>query len=106
MFVTHGGMNSTMEGLYYGVPMVVLPQMMEQEMTARRIEELGLGVALDPENLTAEQLREVITRIQQDPMIIQRVQAMRQTVHAAGGYQRAADAILDFANSPTSAARA
>jgi MGT family glycosyltransferase len=53
MFVTHGGMNSTMEALYYGVPMVVLSQMMEQEMTARRIEELGLGVALDQENLTA-----------------------------------------------------
>jgi MGT family glycosyltransferase len=106
MFVTHGGMNSTMESLYYGVPMVVLPQMMEQEMTARRIEELGLGVALDQENLTAEQLREAITHIQQNPIITQRLQAMQKTVHAAGGYQRAVDAILDFANSRTSAARA
>jgi MGT family glycosyltransferase len=106
VFVTHGGMNSTMESLYYGVPMVVLPQMMEQEMTARRIEELGLGVALDQENLTAEQLRESVTRIQQNPMITQHVQAMQQTVHAAGGYQRAADAILNFANSQTSATHA
>jgi hypothetical protein len=39
-------------------------------------------------------------------MITQRVQAMQQTVHAAGGYQRAADAILDFANERTSAVRA
>src|SRR5262249_40511123 len=30
VFVTHGGMNSTMESLYYGVPMVVIPQMIEQ----------------------------------------------------------------------------
>jgi MGT family glycosyltransferase len=106
LFVTHGGMNSTMESLYYGVPMIVLPQMMEQEMTARRIEELGLGVVLNQENLTAEQLREAIASIQHNPTITQRVQDMQQTVRAAGGYQRAADAILDFANSLTSATRA
>jgi MGT family glycosyltransferase len=100
VFITHGGMNSTMEALYYGVPMVVLPQMMEQEMTARRIEELGLGVVLDQENLTAERMREALTRIQQDPMLTQRVQAMQQTVHAAGGYQRAADVILSFSGRP------
>lgn len=106
VFITHGGMNSTMEGLYYGVPMIVLPQMIEQEMTARRIEELGLGITLDQEHLTAEKLRESVTHIQQDPMISQHVQAMQQEIHAAGGYQRAADAILDFANSRTSAAGA
>jgi MGT family glycosyltransferase len=97
VFLTHGGMNSTMESLYYGVPMVVLPQMMEQAMTARRVAELGLGVALDEENLTAEQLREAVTRVQHDPTIMQNVQAMQQTVRSAGGYQRAADTIVDFA---------
>lgn len=97
VFVTHGGMNSTMESLYYGVPMVVLPQMLEQEMTAHRVAELGLGVTLDQEQLTAEQLREAVTRVQRDSAISQRVQSMQQTVRAAGGYQRAAEAIIDFA---------
>lgn len=97
VFVTHGGMNSTMESLYFGVPLVVIPQMMEQEITARRVEELGLGTALPQENLSAEQLREAVVRVQQDPSIAQHVQAMQQQVRAAGGYQRATDAILDFA---------
>ena len=47
-FITHAGMNSTMEALYYGVPMVAIPQMVEQAMTARRIAELVLGLHLDP----------------------------------------------------------
>lgn len=97
IFITHGGMNSTMESLYYGVPMVVLPQMLEQELTARRIAELSLGIALDQENLTAEQLREAVGRVLGDPVIAQRVQSMQQTVRAAGGYLRATDAIIDFA---------
>ena len=43
LFVTHCGMNSTMESLYYGIPMVGVPQMPEQMMTARRIRDLGWG---------------------------------------------------------------
>jgi UDP:flavonoid glycosyltransferase YjiC (YdhE family) len=36
-------MNSTMEALYFGVPLVTFPRQPEQEATARRVEELGLG---------------------------------------------------------------
>src|SRR5690606_4443087 len=48
VFVTHGGMGSVMEALYFGVPMVVVPHNFEQGVTAKRVAELGLGVALDP----------------------------------------------------------
>jgi MGT family glycosyltransferase len=37
VFVTHGGMNSVSESLYYGVPVVVVPQMSEQELVGRRV---------------------------------------------------------------------
>ena len=46
LFVSHGGMNSTMEAMNAGVPLVVVPQMHEQEVTAKRVDELGLGVHL------------------------------------------------------------
>jgi len=45
-FVSHAGMGSTMEALYYGVPLVCVPQMPEQDVNAARVAEMGLGVRL------------------------------------------------------------
>lgn len=47
VFLTHCGMNSTSEALYYEVPLVMLPQTPEQSAVAMRVEELGAGLLLD-----------------------------------------------------------
>ena len=47
VFVTHCGMNSASEGLYFGVPLVLYPQQAEQGLVARRVEELGAGAPLE-----------------------------------------------------------
>ena len=44
VFITHCGMNSASEGLYFGVPLILCPQTQEQEAVARRTEELGAGI--------------------------------------------------------------
>ena len=97
-FITHGGMNSTMESLYYGVPIVAIPQMQEQAMTAQRIEELGLGVMLDKSSIPPENLRQAVERVSNDAALHARVSEMQQHVRNAGGYKKAADAILAFAS--------
>lgn len=97
VFVTHGGMNSTMESLYYGVPMVAVPQMLEQALTARRITELGLGIALEKEAVNVTTLREAVERVANESTFRERVQNMQQITREAGGYQRGADAIMQFA---------
>ena len=45
-FITHCGMNSASEGLYFGVPLVLFPQTPEQGAVAKRTEELGAGLRL------------------------------------------------------------
>jgi len=96
VFVTHGGMNSTMESLYYGVPMVVIPQMTEQAVTAQRVAEMGLGIALEKDAVNATVLRDAVERIASEASFRERVQNMQRVTREAGGYQRAADAIMDF----------
>ncbi len=46
--VCHGGYGTVRAGLAAGVPMVVLPLFADQPYNARRVAELGAGIALEP----------------------------------------------------------
>lgn len=46
VFLSHCGMNSVNESLYYRVPLVMYPQTAEQSGVAIRVEQLGAGVML------------------------------------------------------------
>lgn len=46
VFISHCGMNSASESLYFGVPLVMLPQTPEQGGVATRISQLGAGLLL------------------------------------------------------------
>jgi MGT family glycosyltransferase len=99
LFLTHGGNNSIMEALSCGVPMVVVPHNSERAVNAKRVAELGLGMVIEPEAVSAERLREAVSMVATDPGFRQRVQQMQATIQAAGGVRRAVDAILQFVSS-------
>ncbi|MBQ4610839.1 MAG: glucosyltransferase, partial [Clostridia bacterium] len=46
VFISHCGMNSASESLYFGVPLVMYPQTAEQGAVAERIRQLGAGLML------------------------------------------------------------
>lgn len=96
VFLTHGGANSLMEAFSYGVPVVVIPQMAEQPLNALRVVELGLGLALEKETVTVEQLQQAVARVSSEPEFRTKARAMQQDVRASGGYRRAAEAILAY----------
>jgi MGT family glycosyltransferase len=96
VFVSHGGMNSVSESLYHGVPLVVVPQMGEQEIVARQVEELGAGLCLPKKAVTADSLRESVQRLLADDTFRQQAALVRQSFEAAGGVACGADAILAF----------
>lgn len=97
VFVTHAGVNSAMESLFYGVPMVAIPQAtVDQAITARLIAEMRLGVALSKAEITTERLREAVEHVADDEGIGQSVRRIQRLTCEAGGYRRAAAAILQF----------
>jgi MGT family glycosyltransferase len=95
-FVTHGGMNSVSESLFYGVPMTVVPQMGEQAIIGRRVAQLGAGICLTNEEATAPRLRESVQRLLTDDSFRQQADAIRRSFADAGGTPRAAEAIRAF----------
>ncbi|MER7013924.1 macrolide family glycosyltransferase [Saccharopolyspora sp. NPDC000359] len=92
-FITHAGMGGTMEGLHHGVPLIAVPQAVDQFMNAARIEELGLGVQLDGATATPEQLRAALAEVTSDEGIRTRVADMRREIEEAGGLARAVEIV-------------
>ena len=97
-FVTHGGMNSVSESLYYGVPLVVIPQMGEQEIVGRRVEELGAGLYLAKAKADGGTLRDVGRAGPRGRAVSATRPAVVRESFLAGGRRRraAADAIMAF----------
>lgn len=56
LMVTHGGNNSTLETMAAGRPLIVVPFGGDQLENARRVEALGVGVAVLPQALDAERI--------------------------------------------------
>lgn len=94
LFITHGGMNSVQESLYFGVPMVVLPQQTEQLFNGRIVAQAGAGILLE----RTAQLWAAADRVLGDPAYRETAQRLGDALRAAGGYTRAADLIEAFAD--------
>ena len=95
LFITHGGMNSVMEALSLGVPMVVAPQAADQFANAGRVAELGLGLSVGP-SPGKDDLLGAADTVLANPGYRERTQAMQVEVTAGGGAERAAAAIHAF----------
>lgn len=96
LFITHGGMNSANEGLFYEVPLLVVPQRGDQYMVAGRVAELGAGLPLFAQEATPGRLRTVADQVLATPRFKEGAHRVGQSLQAAGGYQRAAEEILLF----------
>ncbi len=96
VFVTHGGMNSITESLYFCVPMVVIPHMTDQPVNAKRVEELNLGRRLDKNKITPRLLRETVNSVINDETIRGNVQTMRENFHLFDANLRGAELIEQY----------
>lgn len=96
IFITHGGMNSSSEGLYFGVPLLVIPVMGDQPIVAKRIEELGAGLQLNRHELDANALRNTTEQVLLNPSFKENSKRVGKSLREAGGYRRAVEAILRF----------
>lgn len=108
-FITHGGMNSVHEGLYYGVPEIVVPHQFEQLLNGKRVAQTGAGILLGNTRpygrVTADELRGGLDMILNTESYRQNAEYIGKTLRDAGGYQRAVDVIQMYTNFPNGDAK-
>ncbi|XP_029434707.1 UDP-glucuronosyltransferase 3A2 [Rhinatrema bivittatum] len=66
LFVTHGGINSVMESIYHGVPVVGIPLFGDQFDNMVRVEAKQIGISLPPYQLTADRFAKAMKQILED----------------------------------------
>ena len=76
VFLTHCGMNSVNEALYYGVPMAAMPFLNDQIGNAERIVKLGLGKRVRSFPINGDSIYRTVRKVCLDGGIKKRVCAM------------------------------
>ncbi|KAJ8954682.1 hypothetical protein NQ318_011374 [Aromia moschata] len=67
VFITHGGLLSTTETVYHGVPVVAIPILGDQKMNAKGAEDNGYGIVLPFDELSEEKLTSFLDEIIENP---------------------------------------
>ena len=96
VFVSHAGMNSVSESLYFGVPLVMLPQTTEQKGVAGRVVEFGAGIKLD--TLSEKPILSAINTIVRDSNYQENAKKIADGFQNCPGAKGAADKIIQVCN--------
>lgn len=91
--ITHAGMNSTLECLASGVPMVAIPITHDQPTIGRRIEWTKAGRMIALQELTVERLQDAIHEVMTNPVYRDTATRLQQAIREADGLNRAADIV-------------
>ncbi|MBY4888575.1 glycosyltransferase [Pantoea sp. DY-15] len=92
LFITHAGLNSALEALECGTPMLALPIAFDQPGVAARIEWHGVGRRASRFN-RVHQLEQHLRQLLTDDRYALRMSAIQAQLQRAGGCQRAADIV-------------
>ncbi len=93
LVITHAGLNSTLETLSAGVPIVAVPISHDQPGVAARLRHLGAGKVISAAELTVDRLRPAIAEVMQTSSFGLRARECARSLHEINGQELAADVI-------------
>ncbi|WP_161557556.1 nucleotide disphospho-sugar-binding domain-containing protein [Acidisarcina polymorpha] len=93
--ITHGGLNTVLESLYHGVPLVVLPIGFDQPGVAARVAHFGVGRFLNTQTPDRDVLAAMIEEVLGDPSYRNAARRMQEKIAWQNGAQRAARHLHD-----------
>lgn len=93
MTLTHAGLNTVLDSLTCGLPLVAVPITYEQPAIASRIRWTGVGEVVPLASLNTQRLREAVLRVINNSSYSSKAQALQTSIEQSGGVQAAAGVI-------------
>jgi MGT family glycosyltransferase len=97
--ITHAGLNTVLDSLTHGVPLITLPITYEQPAIAQRVEWTGCGRTVPLAKLSPLLLRRVVSEVLLGEQYYAASRRMADAIHSSGGVRRAADLVEAAAGS-------
>lgn len=91
--LTHAGLNTVLDSLSFGVPLVAVPITFEQPAIAARIRWTGAGEIIPQGRLTPALARRVIRQVLENPSYREKALTIARSISASGGVERAASLV-------------
>jgi MGT family glycosyltransferase len=91
-----GGMGTTLEFLYHGVPVVAVPSTPFNAEVAYRMAELGVGLSVPGRGVTPVVLKNAVDTAWMDKALRSRARRMQDNLRSKRGAELAADTIEEF----------
>jgi UDP:flavonoid glycosyltransferase YjiC (YdhE family) len=93
VIITHGGLNTVLETLMEGKPMIILPMVHDQPAVAARLAQLKIAEVLPIKGLSAKHLRLALAKIRNDRSYRDAAVKVQAKIRSSCGVQCAADLI-------------
>jgi MGT family glycosyltransferase len=93
--ITHAGINTALESLSEGVPLVCIPLGNDQPGVASRVAARGAGVVVPPLRLTAKRLRSALRAVLEDESYRAAARKLQASIQQIDGLGQAADIVED-----------
>lgn len=95
-FISHCGINSAHESVYFGTPLLCIPMFGDQLDMAYRVVDAGVGLVADKMNFTAEEIsQKLLVLINDQEKFLSNIHKVQDTFKLNGGIQKAAN-LLEF----------
>ncbi|MBC6430887.1 glycosyltransferase [Nostoc sp. HG1] len=91
--ITHAGMNTTLESLKNGVPMVAIPVANDQPGVAARVAWAGAGEVVPLSRVNVPKLRTAIQKVLTEDSYKKNAVRLQEAIQKAGGISRAIDIV-------------
>jgi zeaxanthin glucosyltransferase len=91
--ITHSGINTALEALHEGVPLVAIPLGNDQPGVAARVAARGAGLVVPRKKLSADRLQRAVQLVLDEPSYRERAQELGRVLRAIDGPAMAAEII-------------